>query len=278
MVGGYQLGGPHYVFLGGYRGKVPKDGVKFPQWQTSLDVHPEPEPRQRLFARTPLLGSTQPGLYIDSSLVPRVRIPREHQGSATDLSKKAWEVTLATFHSLEESCIYFDHRTCNFTSFKALIWLWYKEDAGLTGWIYWMTRLIYPRHIWMHANMHTSLGSPKLGWIPHWTVLTMCILRHNKPMQALVHLAHCFVINKMRLAHIAKAHYNCPHSRILRKLFSGKLLHLGGHKSIFLNFSLNTCYASEIILDDRIERMIEEKRVPGLKSSNCREKKMYSKQ
>lgn len=97
-------------------------------------------------------------------------------------------------------------------------------------------------------------------------------------MQALVHLAHCFVINKMRLAHIAKAHYNCPHSRILRKLFSGKLLHLGGHKSIFLNFSLNTCYASEIILDDRIERMIEEKRVPGLKSSNCREKKMYSKQ
>lgn len=251
---------------------VPKDGVKFPQWQTSLDAHPEPEPRQRLFARTSLLGSTQPGLYVDSSLVRRVRTPREHQGSATDLSKKAWEVTLATFHSLEESCIYFDRRTCNFTSFKALIWLWYKEDAGLTGWIYWMTRLIYPRHIWMHANMLTSLGSPKSGWIPHWTILTMRILRHNKPMQALVHLAHCFVINKMRLAHIAKAHYNCPHSRILRKLFSGKLLHLGGHKSIFLNFSLNTCNASEIILDDRIERMLEEKKVPGLKSSNGREK------
>ena len=31
MVGGYQLGGPHWVFLGGYRGMVPGDRVKFPQ-------------------------------------------------------------------------------------------------------------------------------------------------------------------------------------------------------------------------------------------------------
>ena len=91
-------------------------------------------------------------------------------------------------------------------------------------------------------------------------------------MQVLVQFAHCFVINKMRLAHIAKAHYNCPHSRILRKLFSGKLLHLGGHTGVFLIHpcSMNICYASEIILDDRIERMLEEKGVPVLKSSNCR--------
>ena len=44
MVGGYQLGGPHWVFLGGYRGMVPGDRVKFPQWQTSLDARPEPAP------------------------------------------------------------------------------------------------------------------------------------------------------------------------------------------------------------------------------------------
>lgn len=135
-----------------------------------------------------------------------------------------------------------------------------------------MTRLIYPWHIWMYANMYTCLGPPKLGWIPHWTILTMCSLRHSKPMQVLVQFAHCFVINKMRPAHIAKAHYNCPHSRVLRKLFSGKLLHLGGHTGVFLTHpcSTNICYASEIILDDRIERMLEEKGVPVLKSSNCR--------
>lgn len=44
MVGGYQLGGPHRVFLGGYQGMVPGDRVKFPQWETSLDAPSEPAP------------------------------------------------------------------------------------------------------------------------------------------------------------------------------------------------------------------------------------------